>query len=129
MSSSSAARLRQDLRRVQACCTYNRTNEETRILERARMEDARVRLTQITHDLAIGGLQRVVANICRTIDRDRFDVRVLCLRALGPIAADIERLGIPVSLLPQTGRTDYFSFLKVAHILRSEQIDVIHTHN
>ena len=93
------------------------------------MSENPMRLMQITHDLAIGGLQRVVVNICRTIDRDRFDVRVLCLRALGPFAADIERLGIPVSIIPQTGRTDYFSFLKVARVLRSERIEVIHTHN
>ena len=60
------------------------------------MTDTKIRLMQITHDLAIGGLQRVVANICRAIDRDAFDVQVLCLRELGPSAADIERLGITV---------------------------------
>jgi glycosyltransferase involved in cell wall biosynthesis len=93
------------------------------------MTDRRTRLMQITHDLAIGGLQRVVANICRAIDRDAFEVQVLCLRALGPFAADIERLGVKVTLVPQTRRTDYFSFLKVARILRAERINVIHTHN
>ena len=93
------------------------------------MKDAKMRVMQITHDLAIGGLQRVVANICRAIDRDAFDVQVLCLRELGPFAADIERLGIKVALIPQTGRTDYFSFLKVGRVLRAERIDVIHTHN
>ena len=93
------------------------------------MNQPKIRLMQITHDLAIGGLQRVVVNICRAIDRDAFDVQVLCLRDLGPFAADVERLGIKVGLLPQTGRTDYFSFLKVARILRAERTDVIHTHN
>ena len=93
------------------------------------MSETRIRLMQITHDLAIGGLQRVVVNICRALDRDAFDVQVLCLRSLGPFAADVERLGIRVSLLPQTGRTDYLSFLKVARVLRSERVEVIHTHN
>ena len=93
------------------------------------MTHGRIRLMQITHDLAIGGLQRVVATICRAVDRESFDVQVLCLRALGPFAKDIEQLGISVTLLRQTGRTDYASFLKVARILRSQRIDVIHTHN
>ncbi len=89
-----------------------------------------IRLMQITHDLAIGGLQQVVVNLCRTIDKNRFRTTVLCLRALGPLAGDIERLGIKVILLPQkTNGTDYFSFLKVADILRKERIQVIHTHN
>jgi glycosyltransferase involved in cell wall biosynthesis len=94
-----------------------------------RVTNEKIRLVQITHDLEIGGLQRVVVNICRTIDRDRFDVRVLCLRSLGPFTADVERLGIPVQLIPQTGRTDYLSFLKVAQALGRERAQVIHTHN
>lgn len=89
-----------------------------------------IRLLQITHDLEIGGLQQVVVNLCRTIDRDKFHITVLCLRALGPLAQEIEQLGIKVILLPQKEQgTDYFSFLKVAKILRTEGIQVIHTHN
>jgi glycosyltransferase involved in cell wall biosynthesis len=84
----------------------------------------------ITHDLAIGGLQQVVVNLCRTIDREKFHVSVLCLRALGALLNEIEQLGIKVILLPQKENgTDYFSFLKVAKILKSEKIQVIHTHN
>jgi len=84
----------------------------------------------ITHDLALGGLQQVVVNICRSINRDVFEPSVLCLRALGDHALEIQKLGIKVMLLPQIkDRVDYFSFLKVAKILESEKIDVIHTHN
>jgi glycosyltransferase involved in cell wall biosynthesis len=93
------------------------------------MKSKKIRLMQITHDLAVGGLQRVVVNICRTIDRSVFDVSVLCLRALGSLALDVDKLGISVTLIPQRATTDYFSFLKVARVLRSERIDVIHTHN
>ncbi len=90
----------------------------------------RVALVQITHDLAIGGLQQIVVNLCRFIDRQRFDVSVLCLRRLGELAPEIERLGIPVTLLPgRTGHTDYFAFLKVARVLRHRKAAVLHTHN
>lgn len=90
----------------------------------------KVRLMQITHDLAIGGLQQVVNTICKFIDRRKFDVSVLCLRNLGPLAEEIKSRSIPVFFLPQKeSGTDYFSFLKVAKVLHREQIDVIHTHN
>jgi glycosyltransferase involved in cell wall biosynthesis len=89
-----------------------------------------IRLLQITHDLEIGGLQQVVVNLCRKIDRNRFYVQVLCLRSLGPLTDEIERLGIKVHLLPQKVHgTDYFSFLKVANFLTQEKIQIIHTHN
>jgi len=62
----------------------------------------------ITHDLAIGGLQQVVVNICRTINRDNFDVSVLCLRALGEFVPEVEKLGIKVFFLPQKKRHGLF---------------------
>lgn len=93
--------------------------------------DRKCRLIQITHDLRIGGLQRVVVNICRSINRHKFDVSVLCLRDLGEYAADIEKMGIAVHLLDHNKKSgpDYFAFLKVAEVLRRERVDVIHTHN
>lgn len=89
----------------------------------------KIRLMLISHDLAIGGLQQVVVNICRTINREKFKISVLCLRALGEFMSEVEKLGIKVFFLPQKRGTDYFSFLKVAKILRREKIEVIHTHN
>lgn len=90
----------------------------------------KIKLMQITHDLAIGGLQQVIVNICRTIDRDKFDVLVLCLRNMGEFVPDVEKLGIKVVYLPQKeSGADYFSFLKVAKILREENVEIIHTHN
>jgi len=74
---------------------------------------------QLTHDLAIGGLQQLVVTICKTIDREKFDVSVLCLRSLGEFVPEVEKLGIEVLLLPQKNNgVDYLSFLKVAKILR-----------
>lgn len=90
----------------------------------------KLRIMQITHDLAIGGLQQVVVNICRSIDKNKFDISVLCLRDLGEYVTEIKNQGVKVIYLPQKhSGTDYFSFLKVAKILRDEQIDIIHTHN
>ncbi len=90
----------------------------------------RVNLMQITHDLRIGGLQQVVVNICRSVDREKFNVSVLCLRERGQYVNELEQIGIKVLSLPQRkSGTDYLSFLKVAEVLKREQIDVIHTHN
>jgi glycosyltransferase involved in cell wall biosynthesis len=91
---------------------------------------SKLRLMFITHDLALGGLQQVIVNICKTLNRNMFEPQVLCLRATGDYAPEIERLGIKVILLPQKEKgADYLAFLKVAKVLKKERIDVIHTHN
>lgn len=89
-----------------------------------------IRLLIITHDLSIGGLQQVVLNLCRYLNKQKISISVLCLNALGEFAPEIEKIGIKVMLLPQKkDGPDYLSFLKVAKIVREEKIDVIHTHN
>ena len=96
----------------------------------SKAREKKIKLMQITHDLAIGGLQQVIVNICRTIDRNIFDISVLCLRNLGEFAPEIEKMGIKVHLLPKKcNGVDYFSFLKVAKIIRDQRVDIIHTHN
>lgn len=104
--------------------------EVTRKISSAAPAGRRLRLLQITHDLDLGGLQQVIYNLCRTLDRDRFEISVLCLREKGLFADDVEALGIPVHLLEQKERgADYLAFLKVARLLREQRIDVVHTHN
>jgi len=90
----------------------------------------KINVLQITHDLRIGGLQEVVVNICRSIDKSRFNVKVLCLRDKGPLSTKIEKLGIDViEIEKRPGKVDYFAFTKVAKIIKDNNIDVVHTHN
>lgn len=90
----------------------------------------RLRVLQITENLGVGGLERVVATLCREMDPERFEPSVLCMRAGGPIADELRELGFKVHVLPWSRENiDYFAFRKVAAILRKERIDVIHTHN
>ena len=93
-------------------------------------QNNKIRVMQITHDLAIGGLQQVVVNICKTINGEKFDVSVLCLRTLGEFASELEEMGINVFQIPQSRKgADYLAFLEIAKLLKQEKIDVVHTHN
>lgn len=88
------------------------------------------RIMFVTHDLAIGGLQQVVVNLCRTIDKGLFEPSVLCLRSRGDFADEVVQMGIRVFLLPsKEGRVDYFPYFRIARIFREEGIGIIHTHN
>ncbi|NNK64871.1 MAG: glycosyltransferase, partial [Gemmatimonadetes bacterium] len=79
----------------------------------------------------MGGLPRVVDTLCRTIDRSRFDVEVLCLRDVGPLGEALRSdLGIAVHRLREDGDVpDRLAFMKIARFLRGRHFDVLHTHN
>lgn len=90
----------------------------------------RIRLLQIVYDLGVGGLPRVVVTLCRSIDRSRFDVSVLCMRERGALAAELAEIGVPVHCLDRDPkRADYLAFAKVLRHLRRHPVDIVHTHN
>ncbi|HLV31551.1 MAG TPA: glycosyltransferase [Chitinispirillaceae bacterium] len=90
----------------------------------------KIKILQVTHDLEMGGLQKVIVNICRNIDKSKFDISVLCLRKKGAFSTEIEQLGVPVTIIPQKqAGTDYFTFLKIARFFKQNKPDVVHTHN
>jgi glycosyltransferase involved in cell wall biosynthesis len=91
---------------------------------------SKIRVMQIIEDLHVGGLERVVVTICKTIDRDRFEPSVLVLRGSGPLASELDQIGVEVvDIGGKPGTGDYFAFRKVAREARKRRIDVFHTHN
>jgi glycosyltransferase involved in cell wall biosynthesis len=91
----------------------------------------RIRVLQVTHDLGIGGLPRVVETLVRSIDPARFDVHALCLNFAGELADGLSADGYTVRVLPRgaAGRTDYRSSFRVGAFLKAGAYDVVHSHN
>lgn len=85
---------------------------------------------QITHDLNIGGLQRVVVDLARNIDKERFDVSVCALREGGPLERELLDDGIPViKLSDDRKRVDYLTFWRLYRVFRAMRPSIVHTHN
>jgi glycosyltransferase involved in cell wall biosynthesis len=93
-------------------------------------EHRKANVLLLTSALGIGGAETVVRDLAHTLDRDRFDVSVCCLRALGPTGRELATEGIDVSVLPNADpdRADYLSALRLRRLLRGRRIDVVHSH-
>jgi len=87
-----------------------------------------IKILHITHDLNIGGLQNLILNICKYSD-SKYIFEVLCLRDLGALVSEFEKIKVKVFLLKQEDKIDYLSFFKVANFLKKNKYDIIHTHN
>lgn len=87
-----------------------------------------INVAQVTEDLKIGGLERVIENITMHLDPIKFKVYVLCLTKGGEIAEKLIANGKDVEILGTKNYHSPLSLIKVARWLRQKRIDIVHTH-
>ncbi len=80
--------------------------------------------------LEIGGLETLVMELCKHINKEKFNVSVLCLCGCdGAYRRRLEKLGVPVFLIVKKSRFDILFFLKIMKTFKQEKIDIIHSHS
>ncbi len=92
---------------------------------------ARWNILLLIDSLSGGGAELVVANLCRNIDRKRFNVTVCVLKMLAERGEDLQKAGYEVIELPKNQYKigKYLSSLMLRRIVRDKKIDLIHTHS
>ena len=87
-----------------------------------------VRIVYLHPSLGIGGAEELRLLTLRHLDRRRYDVRVCCPTAGGPIADEIAALGVPVDVLGRSDRTfDVGTTRAVYRYLRAHRPDILQT--
>lgn len=88
----------------------------------------KIKIMQLIPTLGLGGAERVVVDLAKNLDREKFSVKVVCLKSLGELAADLSAAGISVELLGRPSAPIIFSFFKLIKFLKRERPDIVHTH-
>src|SRR5882762_10092209 len=70
-------------------------------------EDCRPRVLLFTDSFLHGGTERQFVRLVRNLDRSRYDVRVGYLQRRGPMLAEVEALGIPMTEFPINSLYNY----------------------
>ncbi len=96
-----------------------------------------LKVMQLISNLEIGGAQEVVRTLAENLNKAGC-VSVVCTFKDGPLRAEIEKMGIPVEILPERRHSivAFFGFIKEVLLLRRAlmkvvlkyQVDVIQTH-
>jgi glycosyltransferase involved in cell wall biosynthesis len=95
-----------------------------------RLGGRRIRLLWLIDSLAMGGAERLVVSFARSLNRERFDLRVCCLKTIdgNPIAAELERAGVSATVLGARHLRDVAAFRRLVRHVRDQNFDLIHTH-
>ena len=84
----------------------------------------------ITLWVSIGGLERLIVEMARKMDKGTFDIQVLCLTGYDPVfKAMLDTEGVPLHLIQRKSRFDLSFFLKIVRLLKKKRIDVVHVHS
>lgn len=87
-----------------------------------------LRVCHILPALPAHGAEQFLLDIVGAMDRSRLSFSVCLISDKGPLVADFERLGIPVTYLPKRGRFDATIIWRLMQYLRKNRFDVVHTH-
>jgi glycosyltransferase involved in cell wall biosynthesis len=81
----------------------------------------------MVRELNLGGSERQMAEIAKSLDRSRFDVRVGCFRPRGLRADDLRHAGVPVVHFPVPSMASIKGAIRIATYVREQKIRLVHT--
>lgn len=92
--------------------------------------DRRLHIMQVTFGMVIGGLERVVMELCRHVDPSSYRLSICCIGQRGPLADVMEAEGVNVLVCQnQTRAAKYMRGLELARLFREHDVDLIHSHH
>lgn len=90
--------------------------------------DKKIPILFITSNLGIGGLERVVVQLCTQLDKHLFTPAVCCIHFKGELAFELESQGIRIFNL-NSRKPDYLAFKKILSVIDEFKPLIVHTHN
>ena len=93
------------------------------------MRRKKIKIAHVVLDLNVGGLETLVVNMIKKVDREHFDSMVICLKTKGALADELIELGFDVHSMNKGEGLELDCFFKLAILLVKEKVDVVHLHN
>ncbi|MFO0958828.1 MAG: glycosyltransferase [Isosphaeraceae bacterium] len=84
-------------------------------------------VAQIIPTLDRSGAEKQMVMLAAGLPRDRFRVEVIALTRLGPLQADLEAAGIPVTLIGKRFKIDPAALSRLTRHLKARRFDVVQT--
>lgn len=86
-----------------------------------------LKVLQVIPTLDRSGAEKQMVLLATGLPRDRFRVEVAALTRLGPLAAELERAGVPVHPIGKRWKVDPFTLGRLTRLIRAGRFDVVQT--
>lgn len=92
------------------------------------MKQRPLRLVHVINSLGLGGAERNLVELVKYADRTRFDVQVLCIYSTGPLAEELDALGVSVTSLNLTVELGVIHWWHMFRFFLRVRPDIVHAH-
>jgi len=87
-----------------------------------------IKITYIIGRLSYGGAEKLLLDLCRKIDKTKFEITVAVLQENNPMKEDFEAAGVHLEFFNKTNKLDIDVLRRLADYLREVKPDIVHTH-
>jgi len=98
-------------------------------MRQAQQEKNKIKIAHIVFSLNVGGLEKLVVELAKRIDKDKFSTSVWCLTGEGTLSKELSAIGIKVFYFNKKGGVDIRLPFRIARALKKEKIGIVHTHD
>lgn len=88
-----------------------------------------IKILFINYSLNIGGIESLILQLCKRIDRNKYNPMVCVFEPEGAIIKEFESIKIPVYTIDKKEGTDLILPIRIAKLIRKKDISIVHTHN
>lgn len=92
------------------------------------MSNCPLKIIHILPELGFGGAERLLVDILKFSDREKFHFQVWCLFRGGGFQTEIEKLGVPVEIFGKKSKLGLGLVRELTRKLQQEKPDIVHTH-
>lgn len=90
----------------------------------------KINILHVTQYLDIGGLETLIVEICKKLDKSLFNVSVLCLGGYDKDYVDgLRQAGVEIAVISKQRKFDFGFFFRVRRFVTDRKIDVLHAHS
>jgi glycosyltransferase involved in cell wall biosynthesis len=88
----------------------------------------KIKIIHVIPTLGFGGAERLVLDLIKNIDREKYDLRMVAMVRGGGMEPAYRDTGVPLEIFYKKGKLGLNVFFKLTKYFKSERPDIVHTH-
>jgi len=88
----------------------------------------KIKIVYIINSFALGGAEKLLLNLCRSLNKEKFEIFVCSATAGGPLANEFEKAGLAIKIFQKRTKLGLSVIWQIYKFLKEVKPQIVHTH-